>query len=64
MFHETGKRRLVGLASKLVCLGFHRGQLFDNINLMLVCRPNPKVRRLNDSKYDVSDMILEMNWIF
>ena len=64
MSHKTGKIELVGRTAKHVFMRYHQAASPDKRNSMLVYRPNPKARWLDDYKQGLSVMIPKMTWLF
>ncbi|PKL60150.1 MAG: hypothetical protein CVV33_04160 [Methanomicrobiales archaeon HGW-Methanomicrobiales-4] len=64
MSHKSGKIEMVGRTQKHIFMRYHQAASSEDINKMLVYRPNPHARWLEDYKYHLSDMMPKMTWLF
>jgi KamA family protein len=64
MSHKSGKVEIVRKTHKHIYMKYHQAASPDEINSMLVYRPNPEARWLDDYQYRLSDMVPKMMWLF
>ncbi|MFH0966393.1 MAG: KamA family radical SAM protein [Methanobacteriota archaeon] len=64
MSHKSGKIEMVGRTQKHIFMRYHQVASPEDTNKMLVYRPNPHARWLEDYKYHLSDMVPKMTWLF
>lgn len=64
MSHKSGKIEVVGKTTKHVFMRYHQAVSPNDINTMLVYRPNPKARWLEDYHHRLTDMVPKMMWLF
>ena len=64
MSHKSGKIEIVGKTQMHIFMRYHQAVSPRDINSMLVYRPNPKARWLEDYKHQLTDMIPKMTCLF
>jgi len=64
MSHKSGKIEIIGKTSKHIFMKYHQAALSENINSMLVYKPNANARWLEDYHHRLTDMVPKMTWLF
>lgn len=64
MSHKSGKIEIIGKTQKHIFMRYHQAALPEDLNSVLVYRPNPEARWLEDYQHRLSDMIPKMTWLF
>ena len=64
MSHKSGKIEIVGKTQKHIFMRYHQAASPEDINTMLVYRPNPKALWLEDYQYRLTDMVPKTTWLF
>jgi len=64
MSHKTGKIEIIGKTQKHIYMRYHQAASPEDLNTMLVYRPNPQARWFDDYQHRLSDMVPKMTWLF
>jgi lysine 2,3-aminomutase len=64
MSHKSGKIEIVGKTSKHIFMKYHQAASLSDLNSMLVFKPNPRARWLEDYHQRLTDMVPKMTWLF
>jgi homoaconitase/3-isopropylmalate dehydratase large subunit len=64
MSHKTGKIEIVGKTPKHIYMKYHQSASPKDINTMLIYKPNPDAKWLDEYQYRLTDMVPKMTWLF